>query len=66
MIKQLKNRYNDPSENSKFVVGVDRTKMRLYDCEQKAQEDIDDGPAFDNSKFGGRESGKDFSGIKVL
>lgn len=66
MIKQLKNRYNDPSENSKFVVGVDRTKMRLYDCEQKAQEDIDDGPAFDNSKFGGRESGKDFSGIKVV
>ena len=66
MIKQLKNRYNDPTENSKFVLGVDRNKMRLYDCEQKAQEDIDDGPAFDNSNFGGRDAGKDFSGIKVL
>jgi replicative DNA helicase len=66
MIKQLKNRYNDPTENAKFVVGVDRSKMRLYDCEQKAQEDIDDGPAFDNTGFGSRDSGRDFSGIKVL
>jgi len=40
MVKQLKNRYNDPTYNRRFVIGVDRTKMRLYDCEQKAQEDI--------------------------
>ena len=42
MIKQLKNRYNDPTVNKRFVIGIDRAKMRLYDCEQKAQEDIVD------------------------
>ena len=42
MVKQLKNRYNDPTMNKRFVVGVDRAKMRLYDCEQSAQEDIVD------------------------
>ena len=40
MVKQLKNRYNDPTINKRFVVGVDRAKMRLYDCEQKAQDNI--------------------------
>ena len=44
MVKQLKNRYNDPTINKRFVVGIDRAKMRLYDCEQSAQTDIlDDG-----------------------
>ena len=42
MVKQLKNRYNDPTLFKRFVVGIDRAKMRLYDCEQKAQEDIVD------------------------
>ena len=42
MVKQLKNRYNDPTMNKRFVIGVDRAKMRLYDCEQSAQEDIVD------------------------
>ena len=42
LVKQLKNRYNDPTMNKRFVVGIDRAKMRLYDCEQKAQEDIID------------------------
>ena len=42
MVKQLKNRYNDPTINKRFVIGVDRAKMRLYDCEQKAQDDIVD------------------------
>ena len=37
MVKQLKNRYNDPTMNKRFVVGIDRAKMRLYDCEQSAQ-----------------------------
>jgi len=40
MVKQLKNRYNDPTIFKRFVVGVDRAKMRLYDCEQSAQDDI--------------------------
>ena len=40
MVKQLKNRYNDLSVNKRFVVGIDRAKMRLYDCEQSAQHDI--------------------------
>jgi len=42
MIKQLKNRYNDPTSNKRFVVGIDRAKMRLYDVEQSAQNDISD------------------------
>ena len=40
MVKQLKNRYNDPTMNKRFVVGIDRAKMRLYDCEQSAQDNI--------------------------
>ena len=40
MVKQLKNRYNDPTMNKRFVVGIDRAKMRLYDVEQSAQQDI--------------------------
>ena len=40
MVKQLKNRYNDLSMNKRFIVGIDRAKMRLYDCEQTAQDDI--------------------------
>ena len=40
MVKQLKNRYNDPTVFKRFVVGIDRAKMRLYDCEQTAQNDI--------------------------
>ena len=40
MVKQLKNRYNDPTMNKRFVVGIDRAKMRLFDCEQSAQDDI--------------------------
>ena len=40
LVKQLKNRYNDPTIHKRFVVGIDRAKMRLYDCEQSAQNDI--------------------------
>ena len=40
MVKQLKNRYNDPTVNRKFIIGVDRSKMRLYDVEQTAEEDL--------------------------
>jgi replicative DNA helicase len=53
LIKQLKNRYSDPNYNRRFVVGVDRSKMKLYDVEQQAQEDIvEDTPVFDNTKAG--------------
>ena len=38
----MKNSYNDPTVNKRFIVGIDRAKMRLYDCEQSAQEDIVD------------------------
>ena len=42
MVKQLKNRYNDPTMNKRFCVGIDRAKMRLYDVEESAQEDLQD------------------------
>ena len=42
MVKQLKNRYNDPTMNKRFVIGIDRAKMKLYDVEQSAQGDIID------------------------
>jgi hypothetical protein len=61
MIKQLKNRYADPTYYKRFVVGIDRTKMRLYDVEQSAQEEILDigkesrytGQDKKSEKFGG-------------
>jgi replicative DNA helicase len=50
MVKQLKNRYADPTYMKRFVIGVDRSKMRLYDVEYSAQDDVvDDTPAFDKS-----------------
>ena len=62
MVKQLKNRYNDPNVNKRFTVGVDRSRMKLYDAEQSQQEDIvDDGPVFDKTNAGQR-----LSGIKVF
>ena len=63
MVKQLKNRYSDPSTNRKFVIGVDRSRMRLYDVEQHAQNDIiDDTPSFDSTPTGKFSKGtfKDF------
>lgn len=60
MVKQLKNRYADPSKYKRFVIGVDRDKMKLYDVEESAQKDItdsgqeDDTPLFDKSSFGKR------------
>jgi len=60
MVKQLKNRYNDPDHYKRFVIGVDKSKMRLYDTEQEAQKDILDGPVMDYTKVGQRmnEEGK--------
>jgi len=59
LVKQLKNRYNDPVANGRFVVGVDRSKMRLYDVDQNTNpmnREEDTGPAFDNSASGQRLS----------
>ena len=56
VVKQLKNRYNDPTVNKRFVLGIDRSKMRLYDVENKEQEDLVDSgqtPVFDNTPMGG-------------
>ena len=58
-VKQLKNRYNDPTTNKRFVIGVDRAKMKLYDVEGAEQEGLADSnqesfaePVFDNTEFG--------------
>ena len=57
MVKQLKNRYNDPTYHKRFVLGVDRSKMRLFDCEQSAQDElVDIGPVMDNTATGKRVS----------
>ena len=49
MVKQLKNRYNDPSKYKRFVIGVDRSKMKLYDVDNAEKDLVDDTPAFDKS-----------------
>ena len=71
LVKQLKNRYNDPTINRKFMLGVDRSKMRIYDVEQNAQEDIVDAnqqdepekSVFDNSETAKRLN--KFSDFKI-
>jgi replicative DNA helicase len=67
MVKQLKNRYNDPTVYKRFVVGIDRAKMRLYDCEQSAQKDIldngDDDDYNDEERFR-KPTKKSFEGFK--
>ena len=74
MVKQLKNRYSNPDTNKRFVIGVDKAKMKMYDVEQVAQNNLidtgqelkDDKPIFDKSEFGRRDSRqRDFSGFKV-
>ena len=67
MVKQLKNRYNDPTFHKRFVIGVDRARMKLYDVEQSAQTLVQDVPVFDKSNTGSRmkAENKNFSGIKV-
>jgi len=55
LVKQLKNRYSDPSFNRRFIVGVDRAKMTLYNVEQSAQDDVlDEAAVFDNSEVHNR------------
>ena len=69
LVKQLKNRYNDPASNRKFIIGVDRAKMKLYDVEASAQkglsesgQDRDDKPL---NTFGSSRTNRDFSKFKT-
>ena len=63
MVKQLKNRYNDPTVFKRFVVGIDRAKMRLYDCDQSAQDNIIDAGDISEDSF--TDTKKTFEGFKV-
>jgi len=54
MVKQLKSRYSDINKNRRFIIGIDRSKMRLYNVEQNAQQDLLDGPVFDSTPAGER------------
>jgi replicative DNA helicase len=56
MIKQLKNRYNDPNKNKRFLVGIDRSKMRLYDVDE--QDLMQDTPVFDKTDINNAEKEK--------
>ena len=65
MVKQLKNRYNDPTIYKRFIVGIDRAKMRLYDCEQTAQKDILDSGQDDEYNYEeDKKPKKSFEGFK--
>ena len=64
MVKQLKNRYNDINMNKRFVVGVDRAKMRLYDCEQSAQEDLLDSGQDEEYNYEEKKTTRKFEGFK--
>ena len=65
LIKQLKNRYNDPTIYKRFIVGIDRAKMRLYDCEQTAQNDIlDSGQEEGYNGYEDNKPKKSFEGFK--
>lgn len=65
MIKQLKNRYSDLTKYKRFVLGVDRTKMKLFDVEESAQTLTDDTPIFDKTDVGAKFGARDFSGLKA-
>ena len=68
LVKQLKNRYNDPTVNRKFIIGVDRAKMKLYDVEAAAQKGLSQANQTDDLdvKFGSKiRTSRDFSGFKT-
>ena len=64
LVKQLKNRYNDPTIHKRFVIGIDRAKMRLYDCEQSAQDDILDNKKEEEYDYEDKKPKKSFDGFK--
>ena len=67
MVKQLKNRYNDPTKYRRFVIGIDRSRMKLYDVEESAQSDImsDMTPDKPINKFGVRDNPDTFADFKI-
>ena len=68
LVKQLKNRYNDPTVNRKFIIGIDRARMKLYDVEARAQQGLSQSgqdPDDDDFKPANKRLNRDFSGIKV-
>ena len=65
MVKQLKNRYNDPTLHKRFVIGIDRAKMRLHDVEETQQTLVDDTPVFDSSKAGEKIANEKFGDFKL-
>ena len=67
MVKQLKNRYNDPTKYRRFVVGIDRSRMKLYDVEESAQQDLMAEPIPDKpiATWGDRESKDTFAEFKI-
>jgi len=64
LVKQLKNRYNDAAVNKRFIVGIDRAKMRLYDCEQSAQTDLVDNGNEEERNTDEKKTKKSFDGFK--
>jgi len=65
MVKQLKNRYNDLSVFKRFVVGIDIAKMRLYDCDQSAQDNIIDAGSIPDAPVAFTETKEKFTGFKI-
>ena len=67
LVKQLKNRYNDPTKYKRFVIGIDRSRMKLYDVEESAQTDImsDMAPDKPINTFGDRDSKDTFAEFKI-
>ena len=65
MVKQLKNRYNDPTSNRRFVIGVDRSKMRLFDVDESQQNLTDDTPVFDSTTVGEKIDKEKFGDFKI-
>jgi len=67
MVKQLKNRYNDPVKHKRFVIGIDRSRMKLYDVEESAQSDIMSDMAIPDKPIAtwGNNEKKDFSNFKA-
>lgn len=67
MVKQLKNRYNDPTLNRKFIIGIDRARMKLYDVEARAQQGLSQSGQDDDDDYKpvNRKLNRDFSSIKV-
>ncbi len=66
VVKQLKNRYNDPTIFKRFVIGIDRSRMKLYDCEQEAQEELFDSESYnDNTPVFDRGQNKKYNDFKI-